>query len=356
MLDKRTLGTGYLVGTGMTLTFILLVRLLSLDTLAHARWFETLTGLLLAISLTYAGFWIDHTDLENDRIWSITQWSASGLAVVTIVSLVLLLLSRIPGSLTNGGSTLLTNIAAGGVAGVLVGTVAEFRDEQRRTAQLNERNHVLNRVLRHNIRNETNVILGYAQMLAHDLQEDRASQARLIRGKAENVARLGKKARQIERALDTERDRFPVNLGEMAPKAVDDVVTEYPSLTVEQSVPAATWVMADDMLELMIENLLENAAIHSEGDVTVTLAAEHRGSTVLLSVADDGPGIPETEMAVLDDDRETPLSHGSGLGLRLVYWLLDHYDGSITIENRDPTGTLVRVELPGATPPDSPVG
>ncbi len=356
MLDKRTLGTGYLVGTGMTMAFILIVRLFTLDTLAHTRWFETLTGLMLAISLTYAGYWIDQTDLENGRVWSITQWSASGLAILTIVSLGLLLLSRIPGSLSNGGSTLVTNIAAGGVAGVLVGTVAEFRDEQRRTAELNERNLVLNRVLRHNIRNETNVILGYAEMLADDLQDDRASQAQLIRGKAENVARLGKKARQIERALDTGRERFPVDLGEVAPKAIDTVVAEHPCLTVEQSVPEQTWVMADDMLELVLENLLENAAIHAEGDVTVRLTAEPRGSTVVLSVADDGPGIPETEMEVLDDDRETPLSHGSGLGLRLVHWLVDRYDGSIAFENLDPDGALVRIELPGATRHDERVG
>ena len=355
MPDKRTLGTGYLVGTGVALTSVLFIRLFAIDILGSASGLETVSGVLLALSLTYAGIWLDRTDLENHRIWSIAQWSAAGLAVLTALSLALLVSTRFPAQQSTGGSTLLTNVAAGGVAGVLVGTVAELRDEQQRTAELNRRNLVLNRVLRHNIRNETNIILGYADNLAGELEGEPASDARLIRGKARNVARLGKKARQIEQTLATERDRFRVNVEPLAAEAVETIRQDHPEVTVTTSIPEEAWVEADEMLSVVIENLLENAAEHSSEHVEIELTVETAGDTVRIVVSDTGPGIPPQEMMALESD-ETDLDHGSGLGLRLVQWLVDHYDGSITFAERTPRGTVVTIELPRSTPPESPAG
>lgn len=354
MPDKRTLGIGYLVGTGIALTSILFIRLFAMDILGSASALETISGVLLSLSLAYAGLWLDRTDLENARIWSIAQWSASGLGILMVFSLALLLSTKIPAGST-GGSTLLTNVAAGGVAGVLVGTVAELRDEQQRTAELNRRNLVLNRVLRHNIRNETNIILGYADNLANDLDDELANDARLIRGKARNVARLGKKARQIEQTLATDRDRFPVDVSVLASEAIESIREDHPEATLTTSIPAEAWVQADEMLTVVIENLLENAAEHSSEHVEIDLCVETADETIIINVSDTGPGIPPQEMMALESD-ETDLDHGSGLGLRLVQWLVDHYDGSITFADREPRGTVVTIELPRTTPTETPAG
>ena len=354
MPDKRTLGTGYLVGTGITLTSVLFIRLFASGLLGSASGLETVSGVFLSLCLAYAGLWLDRTDLENTRIWTIAQWSAAGLAILMALSLALLLSTRFPTGST-GGSTLLTNVAAGGVAGVLVGTVTELRDEQQRTAELNRRNLVLNRVLRHNIRNETNIILGYADNLAEDLDGDHANDAQLIRGKARNVARLGKKARQIEQALATDRERFAVNVEALATEAIESLRTDHPEVTLTTSIPDAVWVRADNMLSVVIENLLENAAEHSSEHVEIDLVVEETDDTVRIVVSDTGPGIPPQEMKSLETE-ETELDHGSGLGLRLVQWLVDHYDGWIEFAERKPRGTVVTIGLPRTTPPDSPVG
>ena len=353
MPDKRTLGTGYLVGTGITLTSVLFIRLFASGLLGSASGLETVSGVFLSLCLAYAGLWLDRTDLENTRIWTIAQWSAAGLAILMALSLALLLSTRFPTGST-GGSTLLTNVAAGGVAGVLVGTVTELRDEQQRTAELNRRSPVLNRVLRHNIRNETTRILGSAGPRGA-LDGDHTNDAQLIRGKARNVACLGKKARQIEQALATVRERFAVNVEALATEAIESLRTDHPEVTLTTSIPDAVWVRADNMLSVVIENLLENAAEHSSEHVEIDLVVEETDDTVRIVVSDTGPGIPPQEMKSLETE-ETELDHGSGLGLRLVQWLVDHYDGWIEFAERKPRGTVVTIGLPRTTPPDSPVG
>lgn len=84
---------------------------------------------------------------------------------------------------------------------------------------------------------------------------------------------------------------------------------------------------------------------------------------VEVGVADDGPGIPDHERAVLEDGRETPLEHGSGLGLWIVVW---KSGGAVEFEPNDPEGTVVTSRFDAAprgtvvgrslpaSPPDQP--
>ncbi|GAA0535547.1 hypothetical protein GCM10008994_08250 [Halorubrum ejinorense] len=65
-----------------------------------------------------------------------------------------------------------------------------------------------------------------------------------------------------------------------------------------------------------------------------------------VTVADDGPGIEPTEYDVLKRGTETPLRHGSGIGLWIVKWGVDHLGGRISFDARDPRGTTVTVSVP----------
>jgi signal transduction histidine kinase len=94
---------------------------------------------------------------------------------------------------------------------------------------------------------------------------------------------------------------------------------------------------------------------HSSEHVEIDLTVETTDEVIIITVTDTGPGIPPQEMMALEAD-ETDLDHGSGLGLRLVQWLVDHYDSSITFADREPRGTVVSIELPRSTPTDGPAG
>lgn len=97
--------------------------------------------------------------------------------------------------------------------------------------------------------------------------------------------------------------------------------------------------------------LLDNAVRHGGPDPTVTVAVETDPDGVAVSVTDDGPGVPETELAVIEAGEETPLEHGSGLGLWLVRWGRDRLGADLSFDVTD-DGTTAVLGLPraGSTP------
>ena len=100
-------------------------------------------------------------------------------------------------------------------------------------------------------------------------------------------------------------------------------------------------------LRLVVDNLLENAALHGGGRVDVDLARE--GGRWLLRVADDGPGIPEDERARLLEPfargRETA-AQGTGLGLAIVAQQVGLHGGELRLAGSDLGGLAVEVRLP----------
>jgi len=79
--------------------------------------------------------------------------------------------------------------------------------------------------------------------------------------------------------------------------------------------------------------------------VGVDLAVD--GSWGVLRVRDDGPGLSEFDRDVLESGSAVePLSHGSGLGLWLVYWAVERSGGEIRVADREPRGTEITVRLP----------
>jgi len=100
-------------------------------------------------------------------------------------------------------------------------------------------------------------------------------------------------------------------------------------------------------LTLAFEELLDNAVEHGTDEPTVSISATETESGVAVTVSDDGPGIAAHERDVILAGEETPLQHGSGVGLWLVKWLVRNVGGTLSFREGD--GTTVAVELPSAT-------
>lgn len=130
--------------------------------------------------------------------------------------------------------------------------------------------------------------------------------------------------------------------------SVGNVRDRFPEATIETDLPASASAYALVELELAITELLENAVRHSESEEpTVRVGAQRSNDVVRIVVDDDGPPIPDIEARVLTGDSEMDhLYHSSGLGLWLVYWIVELSDGSISIDSTETDGNRVAVDLP----------
>ncbi|MDQ3982669.1 MAG: ATP-binding protein [Actinomycetota bacterium] len=104
----------------------------------------------------------------------------------------------------------------------------------------------------------------------------------------------------------------------------------------------------------VIANLLDNAIRHSPPQGRVVVAARSDRAGVTISVADEGPGIPEEDAARVferfyrADAARSPAAGGTGLGLSIAKWIVDLHGGRIAVEANHPRGCRMIVSLPEA--------
>mgnify|MGYP006279041385 FL=1 len=215
---------------------------------------------------------------------------------------------------------------------------------------------VLHRLLRHNLRNDLNVIEGFAELLAAELDDDRHREfADRIRSNATQLAELSETANTIESVVGhRELDRRPVDLGELVADTAEACATTYAAADLSVDDLTSVRVAAGPPLETAIAELVDNAIEHNHREtpaVSVSVAAD--GDTATVTISDNGPGIPPAEWAVVTGDTEiSQLEHGSGLGLWLVRWVTEGYGGELTYHDREP-GCTISIQLPVVDPDES---
>ncbi|MFC7132739.1 MULTISPECIES: PAS domain S-box protein [Salinibaculum] len=202
---------------------------------------------------------------------------------------------------------------------------------------------VLNRVLRHNLRNDIAVIRANIQQIAEQLPDQTAVNTTFDH--VDTLLDLSEKARELERIITSDFERQPTAVGRLVENIVESTGREYPhaSLSVEYDEDISTALRPS--FERAITELLENAIEHSGETPTVSVTIETVPNAIEIQIADDGPGLPDMEAEVLTTGEETPLSHGSGLGLWLIHWIVTGHDGSIDTTVTD-NGTTVTLSIP----------
>jgi signal transduction histidine kinase len=100
-------------------------------------------------------------------------------------------------------------------------------------------------------------------------------------------------------------------------------------------------------------NLLDNAVKFGPPGQLVTIDVRARGGAVVLSVQDEGPGVPAAErqriFKAFERGRRTNGSGGAGIGLAVVQQIVDAHGGDITVDNVDARGARFTVALPPAS-------
>lgn len=217
-----------------------------------------------------------------------------------------------------------------------------FRDvtEQRTREQ---RLTVLNRILRHNVRSDLDVILAYADRINDD--EIRTD----IRNMATELLELSNKARQSEELMRASTSApESVNLTEVAESVIEQFETGEYDGEVFLDCPGEILLSTHrPVFKQMLTELVENALIHSEkGTVQVEVAVQQESdTTATVTVADNGPGLPEREQEILAAGTETQLKHAQGIGLWFVNWAVTQLGGELTFQRNEPNGSIVTVQL-----------
>lgn len=105
-------------------------------------------------------------------------------------------------------------------------------------------------------------------------------------------------------------------------------------------------------LHQVAANLLANARVHTPAGTTVTASLEVAGPTAVMTIADDGPGIPDALQPVLferfsrGDGSRSRATGSTGLGLAIVAAVVEAHRGSVAVESRQgDTRFVVRLPL-----------
>lgn len=230
----------------------------------------------------------------------------------------------------------------------LLAVVRDISDRKRRERRLN----VLRRVLRHNLRNEMNVIRGGATTLVETLSEpDMARVANRIRDRADELLTLGEEVRTVESTIRTadEMEDARVNAVRIVDEIVDELRMEYPEARIEGDLPERLYVQADASLSIAVEQIVENGIVHNDEptpEVRVTAEPDGDDGWAEIRISDNGPGLPDQERSVVIEGEEiTALEHGSGLGLWVAVWTVEAFGGEVDVLDRASEGTTIAFRL-----------
>lgn len=231
----------------------------------------------------------------------------------------------------------------------MVGVNIDTTDRKDREQHL----RVIDRVLRHNLRNAINVISGHASLIEEATGGEVAESAATIIDQSADLLQMAEKERDIVDVLMATDDQGDRSVTDVVRRAVEAMRTRHPGASIDYRVDTATGQRTTPRLGIAIRELVHNAVVHNDAAapaVTVRLAVED--GRPIVQVEDEGPSIPEMNVRVLTGEGDIrPLYHGSGLGLWLVHWIVQRADGTLGFDRFESRGNRVTVRLPTSDGP-----
>ena len=223
-----------------------------------------------------------------------------------------------------------------------LGFILSLRDVTERELR-EQRLAVLNRVLRHNLRNKIEVVRSHAEVLR---DRNGNGHAETILATADEIADLGYSARTIDQFVSASVGSTRVDLASVVRETVDRI--EATGVSVSVTTPETAAVEANRAaINAALEEAIDNAITYADARVEIGIETNPDGYEV--QIVDDGPGIPGGELESLAAGTETALQHGSGLGLWQLKWAVRTIGGDLSFDTTD--GTAVTIVVP-ATPGD----
>ncbi|WP_435064820.1 sensor histidine kinase [Halobaculum sp. EA56] len=310
---------------------------------------------VFAAALAFVAARVRRERHDRDRVGRIVSTSlGSGIVVGALSALYLAARTASGEPVSEGWFVVSIGWSLGASAGAVVGYYVErVRRERAEQTRLSGRLTVLQRVLRHNIRNEVTVIRGLASNAIESTDDpDISSQLGLLCDHADRVYGLSEKAQTLAN-LWADTSTVETDLAGLTRAEVERFREANPDADVRLSSPDRATAVTHPDVRAAVRETLENVAEHNETrELSVEVSVERDGAWTAVEVVDDGSSIPEEELAALSASRELPLQHVTGLGLWVIYWVVDLSEGDLDIDNLDPRGVRVCMRFRSAGTPE----
>ena len=249
----------------------------------------------------------------------------------------------------------------------LVRDITERKEYERQLQRQRDNLEILNQMVRHDIRNNLQLIITMSELLTAEDYVDESGREYLDRvlDNAENAVELTKSARDLAEVMrQPDPDHQPVDITPVLESEVEHLRSSTDEVIVStEGLQFGSRVQANEMLDSVFRNLLKNAVQHNDKAVPeIMVSVTEQEDNLQVRIADNGPGVPDDRKEEIFGKGEKGLeSDGTGIGLYLVHTLVDRYGGDIWVEDRGkrhatesqegngdgtPDGAVFVVELP----------
>lgn len=216
----------------------------------------------------------------------------------------------------------------------------ERESQQQALERRNEELALLNQIVRHDIKNDLTVILGWGDGLRDHVNPAGEEHLDRIMNASDHIAGIAETAGDFMEILegDREPELTPIIVEPVLGREIEKARSAHAAatITMPDDIPDGLSVSATDLLSSVFRNLLNNAVTHNDKpDPTISVEIDAGPDTVDIHFADNGPGVPDSQKESIFGRGEMGAeSQGSGIGLYLVDTLVEIYGGSVHIEDR----------------------
>jgi len=235
---------------------------------------------------------------------------------------------------------------------ILLGAIFVYR-EVRRTIKLQLQQQNFMMAVTHELKTPIAVTkLNLETLLKHHLDEQK--QRKMIQAALQETNRLDTLATNILVASQLEgeyaQSKESLSLTTLVQHSMQDFHRRFPDRRWEERIGPDCALVGDALLlQLLVNNLVENAVKYSPREGIITVSLERRGQHLALAVADQGQGIPDDEKKKIFDkfyrtgQEATRRTKGTGLGLYLCRKIAEDHNATLKVADNSPVGSIFTV-------------
>lgn len=232
---------------------------------------------------------------------------------------------------------------------MLLGAVFVFR-ATRRQLKLSQQQQNFMMAVTHELKTP----IAVAQLNLETLQKrklDEGKQQKLIANTLQEANRLNTLCNNILFASQLDAGAYTsekeeINFTDMVEGCVDDFKNRFPQRNIKEEMPESIYLNGETfLLQMLVNNLIENALKYSPKESTVTISLHEENKKVKLTVSDEGQAIPTEEKKKIFDkfyrigNENTRKAKGTGLGLYLCRKIVESHNGCISVTDNHPVGS-----------------